>query len=228
MRSRALEADRSHLPRSFCAWAICARARLPPWCAAVVSPPAIAPSPTTPATIPKSSSPAASRAKPSRRISPAPPPSAKRKRRSPSFVASRSSVQLAHYGGLRCKPVLTVVGRVEVSRPYDWCPHCQAGQFPADRERDIANTEFLPGSAPHAGPGGPGGAFRSWAGTNESPRRLGGAPNRWSVRRRPSAPISRGASQGKSRKPCRWTFPPSRGSRFPSSTCKWMGRECRW
>ena len=53
--------------------------------------------------------------------------------------------QAAHYGGLRSKPVLTVVGRVEVSRPYYLCPHCHAGQFPADVELDIENTEFSPG-----------------------------------------------------------------------------------
>ena len=53
--------------------------------------------------------------------------------------------QVAHYEGLRSKPVLTVVGRVEVSRPYYLCPHCHAGQFPADVELDIENTEFSPG-----------------------------------------------------------------------------------
>jgi hypothetical protein len=53
--------------------------------------------------------------------------------------------QSAPYGGLRSKPVLTVVGRVEVSRPYYLCPHCHAGQFPADVELDIENTEFSPG-----------------------------------------------------------------------------------
>ena len=41
--------------------------------------------------------------------------------------------------------MLTVVGRVEVSRPYYLCPHCHAGQFPADVELDIENTEFSPG-----------------------------------------------------------------------------------
>src|SRR5208282_5323918 len=51
----------------------------------------------------------------------------------------------AHYGGLRSKPVLTVVGRVEVSRPYYLCPGCHAGQFPADVELDIEDTEFSPG-----------------------------------------------------------------------------------
>ncbi len=53
--------------------------------------------------------------------------------------------QQAHYHQLRTKPVLTAVGPAEVSRPYYWCPTCQAGQFPADRELDIENTEFSPG-----------------------------------------------------------------------------------
>ena len=53
--------------------------------------------------------------------------------------------QAAHYAGLRSKPLLTVVGRVEVSRPYYLCPGCHAGQFPADVELDIENTEFSPG-----------------------------------------------------------------------------------
>ena len=53
--------------------------------------------------------------------------------------------QSAPYGGLRSKPLLSVVGRVEVSRPYYLCPHRHAGQFPADVELDIENTEFSPG-----------------------------------------------------------------------------------
>ncbi|MGA2988277.1 MAG: ISKra4 family transposase [Terriglobia bacterium] len=53
--------------------------------------------------------------------------------------------QPAPYHQLRTKPVLTAVGLVEVSRPYYWCPSCHAGQFPADVELDIENTEFSPG-----------------------------------------------------------------------------------
>jgi hypothetical protein len=41
--------------------------------------------------------------------------------------------------------VLTAVGQVTVSRPYCLCSHCHQGQFPADRELDIENTEFSPG-----------------------------------------------------------------------------------
>ncbi len=53
--------------------------------------------------------------------------------------------QHAHYRELRSKPVLTAVGRVEVSRPYYVCPHCHAGRFPVDAALDIENTEFSPG-----------------------------------------------------------------------------------
>jgi hypothetical protein len=51
----------------------------------------------------------------------------------------------AQYRELRSKPVLSVVGQIEVLRPYYLCPHCHAGQFPADVELDIENTEFSPG-----------------------------------------------------------------------------------
>jgi hypothetical protein len=51
----------------------------------------------------------------------------------------------AHYRELRSKPVLTVVGKVDLSRPYYLCSHCHTGQFPADVELDVENTEFSPG-----------------------------------------------------------------------------------
>jgi hypothetical protein len=51
----------------------------------------------------------------------------------------------AHYRELRSKALLTAVGQVEVSRPYYLCPHCHTGQFPADIELDIENTELSPG-----------------------------------------------------------------------------------
>jgi hypothetical protein len=37
------------------------------------------------------------------------------------------------------------VGTVNVSRPYYFCSHCHNGQFPADVELDIENTESSPG-----------------------------------------------------------------------------------
>ena len=51
----------------------------------------------------------------------------------------------AQYQELRCKPVLTIVGSVRVSRPYFLCAPCGVGQFPVDAELDIENTEFSPG-----------------------------------------------------------------------------------
>ena len=52
---------------------------------------------------------------------------------------------VAQYRELRTKPVLTTLGPAEVSRPYYLCLHCHTGQFPADVELDIENTEFSPG-----------------------------------------------------------------------------------
>ena len=68
----------------------------------------------------------------------------------PSPTADRRNIPCgcgyqARYRQLRSQPVLTVVGESEVSRPYYLCPHCHAGQFPADVELDIENTEFSPG-----------------------------------------------------------------------------------
>jgi hypothetical protein len=51
----------------------------------------------------------------------------------------------ASFQELRSKPVLTAVGQAKVSRPYYLCSHCHTGQFPADVELDIENTEFSPG-----------------------------------------------------------------------------------
>jgi len=51
----------------------------------------------------------------------------------------------ARYRELRDKPVLTAIGEVVVSRPYYLCPHCHEGQFPADQQLDIVDTEFSPG-----------------------------------------------------------------------------------
>jgi len=53
--------------------------------------------------------------------------------------------QQALYRQLRSKPVLSVVGQVEVLRPYYLCGNCHTGQFPADAELDIQGTAFSPG-----------------------------------------------------------------------------------
>ena len=51
----------------------------------------------------------------------------------------------ARYLELRSKTILTVVGQIEVSRPYYLCPHCRNGQFPADVELDIEHVDCSPG-----------------------------------------------------------------------------------
>ncbi len=53
--------------------------------------------------------------------------------------------QQSRYRELRSKPILTAVGKAELTRPYYWCPHCHVGQFPADVELDVENTGFSPG-----------------------------------------------------------------------------------
>jgi hypothetical protein len=53
--------------------------------------------------------------------------------------------QHAQYQEIRCKPVLTIIGPVRISRPYYLCSQCHVGQFPVDVELDIENTEFSPG-----------------------------------------------------------------------------------
>jgi hypothetical protein len=51
----------------------------------------------------------------------------------------------AHFKELRSKTVLTVLGPVELRRPYYLCAHCSEGQYPADAELDIAGLESSPG-----------------------------------------------------------------------------------
>lgn len=51
----------------------------------------------------------------------------------------------ASYVELRSKTVLTVVGKVELSRPYYLCPQCGNGQFPVDIELDVSQTMKSPG-----------------------------------------------------------------------------------
>ena len=47
--------------------------------------------------------------------------------------------------GAALQAVLTVVGRVEISRPYYLCSHCYQGQFPADGELEVKGEEVSPG-----------------------------------------------------------------------------------
>jgi len=51
----------------------------------------------------------------------------------------------AIYKELRAKTILTVVGPVQLRRPYYLCPHCSRGQYPADLELGVAGKESSPG-----------------------------------------------------------------------------------
>jgi hypothetical protein len=58
---------------------------------------------------------------------------------------SCSCGEKAKYVGLRSKPVLTAVSQAQCLRPYYLCEHCHQGQFPADVDLDIEDTELSPG-----------------------------------------------------------------------------------
>ena len=50
----------------------------------------------------------------------------------------------ARYREMRSRRVLTAVGSVELLRPWYLCPQCHNGQFPADADLDVQNTELSP------------------------------------------------------------------------------------
>ena len=51
----------------------------------------------------------------------------------------------ARHRGRRPKKMLTLLGEVEIERPYYLCGACHQGQFPFDRELDVADTQYSPG-----------------------------------------------------------------------------------
>ena len=53
--------------------------------------------------------------------------------------------QKARYRELRSRRIVTVLGEVELMRPYYLCPHCHTGQFPADTDLDVDHQDFSPG-----------------------------------------------------------------------------------
>src|SRR5258708_16135508 len=53
--------------------------------------------------------------------------------------------QQAHYLELRAKRLLSVLGEVELSRPYYLCKQCGEGQFPVDQQLDVEKTKNTPG-----------------------------------------------------------------------------------
>jgi Uncharacterised protein family (UPF0236) len=51
----------------------------------------------------------------------------------------------ARYRELRSRRLLTVLGEVELLRPWYLCPHCHNGQFPVDRLLDVKSCDCSPG-----------------------------------------------------------------------------------
>jgi hypothetical protein len=51
----------------------------------------------------------------------------------------------ARYRERRSRRLLSVLGEVELSRPWYLCPHCHNGQVPADRQLDVENRDCSPG-----------------------------------------------------------------------------------
>lgn len=51
----------------------------------------------------------------------------------------------ACYRELRTRRILTVLGEVELNRPWYLCPNCHNGQFPVDRQLDVENLDSSPG-----------------------------------------------------------------------------------
>lgn len=51
----------------------------------------------------------------------------------------------ARYREQRARHILTVLGEVELSRPWYLCPHCHNGQFPVDRQLDVEDRDCSPG-----------------------------------------------------------------------------------
>ncbi len=61
------------------------------------------------------------------------------------LTAACSCGHRARYRELRCRSILTAVGKVELVRPYYLCSHCHQGQFPFDAELDVENKDLSPG-----------------------------------------------------------------------------------
>lgn len=53
--------------------------------------------------------------------------------------------QQARYLELRAKRLLSVLGEVELRRPYYLCEQCGEGQFPVDQQLDVEQTKNTPG-----------------------------------------------------------------------------------
>jgi hypothetical protein len=132
----------------------------------------------------------------------------------------------ASYQELRSKPVLTAVGPARVSRPYYLCPRCHTGQFPADVELDIENTEVSPGVRRMQAVVGQEAPFDH--GREQMKLLADLEVTTKSERRRQLEKISPRASKKRSSGPCSWIYLWWWANRFRFCMCKWTGRGCLW
>jgi hypothetical protein len=118
------------------------------------------------------------------------------------------------------------VGKVEVSRPYYLCSHCQAGQFPADAELDIENADFSPGVRRMQAMVGQDAPFDHGRQQMKLLADLEVTTKLWSARRRRLGQTSPHESKTKSTGPRSWIYPLRLESRSHSCMCNWTAREC--
>jgi hypothetical protein len=133
----------------------------------------------------------------------------------------------ARYRELRSKPVLTVVGKVDISRPYYLCSHCHTGQFPADVELDVENTEFSPGVRRMEAMVGQDTPFDHG---REQMKVLAGLEVTTKSVERTAEAIGGDIAAGEQReirKAVQLDLPVIIGSRFRFYMCKWTGPACR-
>ena len=135
--------------------------------------------------------------------------------------------QQARYQELRSKTVLTAVGEVRISRPYYLCPHCHHGQFPADVELDIKDTESSPGVRRMEAVLGQEAPFEQG---RQRLKLLAGLEVTTKAVERTAEAIGADIAarqQEQIEQACSWIYPSSSASRFRSCMSKWTAPECR-
>jgi hypothetical protein len=126
----------------------------------------------------------------------------------------------AHYRELRMRRILTVLGEVELNRPWYLCPQCHNGQFPVDRQLDVENLDCSPGVRRMQALVGQQVPFDH--GREQMKLLAGLEVTAKSVERNAEGPILPNANNAKSLKPSSWICRSSSASRFPFCMCKWM------
>src|SRR5450759_655474 len=128
---------------------------------------------------------------------------------------------------------ITDVGKVELSRPYYLCPHCHSGQFPADIELDVEDTEISPGVRRMLATVGQEAPFDHG---RQQMKLLADLEVTTKAVERTAEAIGEDIAareQEGIRRAMQLDLPMivfalARASRFPCCMCKWTGPECPW